>query len=159
MAAGGHYTCSDDLKAEYLKMDGTSCTASEAFIIPSTSDNITLVVEQQAADATKHQAIFKVPVEGVVIGTPETVDEYKTLLASEMIQYGKANTTDAGEKYYSYEKTTTIDNVGVKCKLLYYPSRHYFEFKLDYPSEVLADTSMWIWVMRSTQVQKFSQVL
>ena len=143
MAAGGHYMCKEDLKAEYLKMDGTSCTASEAFIIPSTSDNITLVVEQQAADATKHQAIFKVPVEGVVIGTPETVDEYKILLASEMKQYGKANTTSDGEKYYSYEKTTTVDNVGVKCKLLYYPSRHYFEFKLDYPS---ADPSRYIYM-------------
>lgn len=141
--AGGHYTCKDDLKAEYLKMDGTSCTASEAFILPKTSEAITLVVEQQAAGGTDHQAIFRVPVEGVVVGTPETVDEYKTLLASEMMQYGKANTTNDGEKYYSYEKTTTVDNTTVKCKLLYYPSRHYFEFKLDYPS---ADPSRYIFI-------------
>ncbi len=142
-SAGSHYTCAEDLKAEYLKVDGTSCTASEAFILPKTSDSITLAVEQQAAGGTDHQAVFRVPVEGAVVEVPEDVDGYKKLLASEMIQYGKANTTDAGEKYYSYEKATTVDNTTVKCKLLYYPSRHYFEFKLDYPS---ADPSRYIFI-------------
>ncbi|MDD6043366.1 MAG: Ig-like domain-containing protein [Eubacteriaceae bacterium] len=141
--AGGHYTCRDDLKAEYLKMDGTSCTASEAFILPKTSEAITLVVEQRAVGGTDHQAIFRVPVEGAVVEVPEDVDGYKKLLAFEMVQYGKVNTTNDGEKYYSYEKTTAVEDTTIKCKLLYYPNRHYFEFKLNYPSE---DPSRYIYI-------------
>lgn len=128
-SAGEVYPCTHDLKQIYLS-PGYSCTASQSFILPNQSNQITLAVNHRDIDYNNRKANFVLDF-GIDL---DNVDEVRAFLEQDMVVNGTKDKTDENETYYYYEKTTTIDNFSLKNRLTYFPERDYFEFKLQYPT-------------------------